>query len=84
MEHEPYEYIAKWNDAGEPLDKERALDFIRSLIHGSLGMKDFIEDGRLNCPERQLTLRTVIESLMEQGAVVAVPTDAPPSGQEMF
>ena len=29
MKQEPYEYTAKWNDAGEPLDKESALDFIR-------------------------------------------------------
>ena len=84
MEHEPYEYIAKWNDAGEPLDKESALDFIRNLIHGSLGMKDFIEDGCLYCPDRQLTLRPEIESLMEQGAVVDFHIEAPQWGTEIF
>ena len=84
MEHEPYEYIAKWNDAGEPLDKESALDFIRNLIHGSLGMKDFIKDGCLYSPDSQLTLRLEIESLMEQGAVVDFHIEAPQWETEIF
>ena len=65
MKQEPYEYTAKWNDAGEPLDKESALDFIRDLLHGFLGMKDVIEDGCLYCPDIQMTLRPEIESLMD-------------------
>ena len=84
MEHEPYEYIAKSNDAGEPLDKKSALEFIRGLIHGSLGMKDFIEDGCLYCPDRQLTLRPEIESLMEQAAVVDFHIEAPQWETEIF
>ena len=35
MKQEPYEYTAKWNDAEEPLDAEKALEFIlRDLLHG--------------------------------------------------
>ena len=82
MKQEPYEYTAKWNDAGEPLDAEKALEFIlRDLLHGSLGMKDFIEDGCLYCPDSQLTLRPEIESLMEQGAVVDFHIEAPQWGR---
>ena len=84
MKQEPYEYTAKWNDAGEPLDKESALDFIRNLIHGSLGMKDFIKDGCLCCPDSQLTLRPEIESLMEQAAVVDFHIEAPQWETEIF
>ena len=85
MKQEPYEYTAKWNDAGEPLDAEKALEFIlRDLLHGSLGMKDFIEDGCLYCPDSQLTLRPEIESLMEQGAVVDFHIEAPQWGTEIF
>lgn len=59
MKEEFFAQTAKWNEedgdseaaaanAEEPLDEEKALEFIiRDLLHGSLGMKDVIKDGCL-------------------------------------
>ena len=96
MKEEFFAQTAKWNgenedseaaaaNAEEPLDEEKALEFIiRDLLHGSLGMKDVIKDGCLYCPDSKLTVRPEIESLMEQGAVVDFHIEAPQWETEIF